>query len=605
MLQYFQWHKKQHQQESCLYPAIIVIVIGIILLILSLGIPWCGGGDDKEGASENALTETNTESAEKADPEADTDADGIPDSNDNCPAIANSDQHDSDDPPNGIGDACQDSDNDGIIDTGDNCDTVVNPDQANSDDDLDGDACDTDKDNDSISDSEDPCPYNPENTCNPDIDKDEDDIPNDSDNCPDIQNHDQIDSDGDGIGDVCDPDRDGDGFDDANDNCPLNNNPDQADDDNDKIGNVCDTYDDRQKEEGDDPDNNNEDQQEENATTDLILEYTCANGEGSYECFKIYCPTNQGTHEYCGQLIDNMNSAFISGNNLVYAEEPIYVEKIKIKDEIIERGDIMERGDLVDKIIERGDMSFGDIVLAVNQNMFAEAYTFNEIEPVLDINYTVNSEIYGMVPQPKSYEEMLKDMIACMKRNKDILEENAKEFLAHYEEWQRRNIRNREHLIDHVKYEVAYTQLEATSGIFETIQRVASVCSEDPRNGVVSCTSRIQPKITTPASRIISIAAITNILGFDFLGGSFVFPECIDCGNFISLLKITENYLNIDNPQKNNLEYKGLYTPSQLDNFKLSPELKKNVNLDGDIKINLFERFITPPEQCLSKSREP
>ena len=32
------------------------------------------------------------------------------------------------------------------------------------------------------------------------------------DNCPDVSNADQADSDGDGIGDVCDDDRDGDGI---------------------------------------------------------------------------------------------------------------------------------------------------------------------------------------------------------------------------------------------------------------------------------------------------------------------------------------------------------------------------------------------------------
>ena len=37
-------------------------------------------------------------------------------------------------------------------------------------------------------------------------------------------------------------DTDSDGFFDANDNCPLNANPDQLDTDNDSVGDVCDSF---------------------------------------------------------------------------------------------------------------------------------------------------------------------------------------------------------------------------------------------------------------------------------------------------------------------------------------------------------------------------
>ena len=167
--------------------------MAIFLVVLSLGIPipFCGDDDKKDtGSTDNELSTTIPEIQDPpadGNPEADTDADGIPDSNDNCPAVSNPDQHDSDDPPNAIGDACQDLDTDGIIDNEDNCKDTVNKDQANADGDSEGDACDTDKDNDGISDSEDKCPYNDENTCNPDVDKDEDGIANDLDNCSDIQ----------------------------------------------------------------------------------------------------------------------------------------------------------------------------------------------------------------------------------------------------------------------------------------------------------------------------------------------------------------------------------------------------------------------------------
>lgn len=61
--------------------------------------------------------------------DTDTDGDGVPDSEDNCPMTANPGQEDADD--DGIGDAC------------DNCPETANPDQTDSNGNGVGDACDS------------------------------------------------------------------------------------------------------------------------------------------------------------------------------------------------------------------------------------------------------------------------------------------------------------------------------------------------------------------------------------------------------------------------------------------------------------------------------
>jgi len=161
-------------------------------------------------------------------PGLDKDKDGVVNASDNCPAIANPDQSDSDN--DGIGDVCDtvnnlDKDQDGIVDADDNCPATVNPNQNDSDNDGKGDACDT-VDN---------------------RDDDKDGIINSLDNCPGTPNASQSDIDKNGIGDACDntdmTDTDGDGVIDILDNCPLLANADQADTDKDGKGDVCDPAD--------------------------------------------------------------------------------------------------------------------------------------------------------------------------------------------------------------------------------------------------------------------------------------------------------------------------------------------------------------------------
>ena len=152
-----------------------------------------------------------------------------------------------------ITDSCSlDSDGDEIADDEDNCPDVSNPDQADSDDDLLGNACDDDGDNDGVADDDDNCPLVANgylcidyegDFINPPVSCTNNDVcyeVNDESEC----NKEQTDTDGDGVGDICDDDGDNDGVDDGDDNCPLVSNADQADSDDDLLGNVCDDDDD-------------------------------------------------------------------------------------------------------------------------------------------------------------------------------------------------------------------------------------------------------------------------------------------------------------------------------------------------------------------------
>jgi hypothetical protein len=108
----------------------------------------------------------------------------------------------------------QDSDGDGIGDNSDNCLTTANTDQLDTDQDLQGDVCDADMDNDTVL--------------------------NNADNCPNVVNLNQLNTDADSQGDACDTDIDNDTVLNEADNCPLNVNTNQLNTDADSFGDACD-----------------------------------------------------------------------------------------------------------------------------------------------------------------------------------------------------------------------------------------------------------------------------------------------------------------------------------------------------------------------------
>ena len=172
--------------------------------------------------------------------DTDDDGDDVPDVTDNCPLVANTDQKNTDvDTGDTLGDECDldddgdgwsdrdemdcgtrpldiddmpsDTDSDGICDTTDNCPLVANTDQMNTDGDPFGNVCDSDVDGDGWSDSDemDCGGTNPLDATSVPSDTDRDGICNTADNCPFMANPDQMDNDGDTLGDACE-DSDGD-----------------------------------------------------------------------------------------------------------------------------------------------------------------------------------------------------------------------------------------------------------------------------------------------------------------------------------------------------------------------------------------------------------
>jgi len=150
------------------------------------------------------------------------------------------DENFSDCDSDGIADCIEtDDDADGWPDTLDNCPCMQNPNQLDTDQDQIGNACDTDDDNDGVADNQDCEPLNP--AVYPGVLEDCNGL---DDDCDDLVDEGFLDSDQDGVADCVDLDDDGDGVPDTLDNCPAMPNQEQLDSDFDKQGDVCDPDDD-------------------------------------------------------------------------------------------------------------------------------------------------------------------------------------------------------------------------------------------------------------------------------------------------------------------------------------------------------------------------
>ena len=118
--------------------------------------PWFGGSDVHTSVSGDGryiafdsmamnlvVPDANTIALDVYVHDQDPDGDGVPDSVDNCPLVANPIQENSVHPGTPEGDHCDDPDGDLVFDIVDNCPNTSNPGQENADGDGWGDACET------------------------------------------------------------------------------------------------------------------------------------------------------------------------------------------------------------------------------------------------------------------------------------------------------------------------------------------------------------------------------------------------------------------------------------------------------------------------------
>ena len=178
---------------------------------------------DSDGTGNNADTDDDNDGVSDTDEVTngtnpllvDTDGDGDTDNVDNCALLANADQLNTD--GDAFGDVCDvDDDGDGVADSEDAF-PLDAAETLDTDSDGTGNNADTDDDNDGVSDTDEAT-----NGTNPLlVDTDGDGDTDNVDNCALLANADQLNTDGDAFGDVCDVDDDGDGVADSEDAFPL------------------------------------------------------------------------------------------------------------------------------------------------------------------------------------------------------------------------------------------------------------------------------------------------------------------------------------------------------------------------------------------------
>lgn len=220
-----------------------------------------------------------------------------------------------------------DSDGDGVPNRHDNCTGSANPNQLDSDGDARGDVCDHDADNDLI------CDPGAVVFAWPRTDAECSPL---NDNCPTTPNADQSDYDADGLGNVCDDDIDNDTIPNSTDNCVYISNTAQVDSDGDGKGDFCDLVE----------------------IPDDSFEWL------EFEKFLQYCFSGRDRHGICGGGKPSLPFVFLASNDLSRARAALDAEKAPLLD-AVRKAAAKERGALVEAVnTVEAHARFGSVIPA-------------------------------------------------------------------------------------------------------------------------------------------------------------------------------------------------------------------------------------------------